>query len=56
MQGITLKKLFSRSSLYDIPCFSIIANGPHLVATITPDNISKRSCIDAIIYIYVHLL
>ena len=37
--SLILEKLFSRSSFYDIPCFSILANGPHLDATITSKNI-----------------
>ena len=45
-----LDKLFSRSSLYDIACFSIIANGPHLDATITSENIFRSSSIDAIMF------
>ena len=35
MSGLILEKLFSRSSLYDIVCFSILASGAHLDATIT---------------------
>ena len=40
--------LFSRSSFYDIACFSILASGQHLDATITSDNIFRRSSADAI--------
>ena len=32
--SLILEKLFSRSSFYDIPCFSILASGTHLHATI----------------------
>ena len=46
---LILEKLFSRSSFYDIVCFSILANGPHLDATITSENALRRSSIDAII-------
>ena len=47
---LILEALFSRSSFYDIPCFSILASGPHLDATITSENIFRSSSIDAIIF------
>ena len=37
--SLILEKLFSRSSFYDIACFSILASGPDLDATITTENI-----------------
>ena len=37
--SLILEKLFSRSSFYYIDCFSILATGPHLDATITSGNI-----------------
>ena len=40
--SLTLEKLFSRSSFYDILCFSIFAIGPHFDATITPENVARR--------------
>ena len=48
--SIIFEKLFSRSSFYDIACFSILAKGPHLDATVTSENIFRSSSIDAIIY------
>ena len=33
--SLILEKISSRSIFYDIACFSIVANGPHLDATIT---------------------
>ena len=33
--SLILEKLFSRSSFYDMVCFSILASGPHSDATIT---------------------
>ena len=44
------RKLFGRSRFYDIACFSILASGPHLDATITSYNIFRTSSIDAIIF------
>ena len=41
--------LFSRSSIYDIACFSILASGPHFDAPITSDNILRRSSIDNVL-------
>ena len=48
--SLILKKIFSRSSFYDIACFSIFASGPHLDANITSENIFRSSRIDAIIF------
>ena len=48
--SLILKKLFSRSSFYNIACFSIIASGPHLDATIASENIFKSSSINAIVF------
>ena len=48
--SLILEKLFSRSSFYDIACFSILASGPHLDVTITSENIFRSSSIDAIIF------
>ena len=47
--SLILEKLFSRSSFYDIACFSVLTSGPHLDPTITSDNILRRSSIDTII-------
>ena len=47
--SLILEKLFSRSSFYDIACFSIPASRPHLGATITPENNFRNASIDAII-------
>ena len=47
--SLILEKLFIRPSLYDIACFSILASGPHLDATITSENTFRSSSIDAII-------
>ena len=44
------EKRFSRSSFYDIACFSILASGPHLDATITSEDIFRSSSIHAIIF------
>ena len=41
-------KRFSRSSFIDKLCFSILASGPHLGATITSEDIFRSSSIDAI--------
>ena len=49
--GCFMDKLFSRSSFYDTVCFSILASGPHLDATITSENTFRSSCVDAIIFI-----
>ena len=48
--SLILEKLFSRSSFYDMACFSILVSGPHLDATITSENIFRSSSIDAIIF------
>ena len=48
--SIVLENLFSRSSFYDIACFSILASGSDLDATITSDNIFRNFSIDAIIF------
>ena len=48
--SLILEKLFSRSSSYEIACFSILASGPHLDATITSQNIFTSSSIDAITF------
>ena len=48
--SLILEKVCRRSSFYDIACFSILANGPNLGATITSDNIFGSSSIDAIIF------
>ena len=46
-----LEKLFSRSSFYDIPCFSILASGPHLDATIKRIlSTLRRASIDVMIF------
>ena len=45
--SLILEKLFSGSSFYDLACFSILASGSHLDATITSDNIFRSSIIDA---------
>ena len=47
---LILEKFFSRSSFYDIGCFSILASRTHLDGTITSDNILRRSNIDIIIF------
>ena len=44
------EKLFSRSSFYDIACFSILASRSHLDATITLENAFKSFSIDAFIF------
>ena len=47
--SLILKKLFSRSSSYDIACFLILAtNEPHLDTTITSENIFRSSSSGAI--------
>ena len=43
-------KLFSRSSFYNIACFSILAGRPHLDATITSENIFRNPSIGGIIF------
>ena len=48
--SLILEKLFSRSSFHDIACFSILASGPHLDATVTSENIFRSSSIDATIF------
>ena len=48
--SLTFEKLFSRSSFYEMACFSILASGPHLDATITSENIFRSSSINAIIF------
>ena len=48
--SLILEKIFSKSSFYNIACFLILANGPHLDATITSGNIFRSSSIDAIIF------
>ena len=45
-----LEKLFRSSSFYDIACFSILASGSHLDATITSENIFRSSSINAITF------
>ena len=52
--SLILEKLFSRSSSYDIACFSILANGPHLDATIISENIFRSSSIDGVIFNFWH--
>ena len=47
---LILKKLLSRSSFYDIACFSVLASGPHLDETIISENIFRTCSIDAIIF------
>ena len=39
--SLILEKLSSRSSFYEIACFSILASGPHLDANITSENIFR---------------
>ena len=48
--SLILEKLFSRSNFYEIAYFSILASGPHLEPTITSENVSKSSSIDANIF------
>ena len=48
--SLILEKLFSRSSFHNIACFSILASRPHFDATITSENILRRSIVDAIIF------
>ena len=48
--SLLLEKLFSRSSFFDIACFSILASGPHLDATNTSENILRSSSNDAVIF------
>ena len=48
--SLILNKLFSRSSFYGIACFSILASGPHLDATISSEKILRESSNDAIIF------
>ena len=48
--SLILEKLFSRSSSYDMACFSIFASGPHLDPTTTSENILRRPSIDTIIF------
>ena len=48
--SLILEKLFSRFNFYEIAYFSILASGPHLEPTITSENISKSSSIDANIF------
>ena len=47
-----LEKLFSKSSFYDIACFSILGSGPKLDAAIASENIFRRSSIDATMFSY----
>ena len=47
---LVLQKLFSRSSFYDITCFSIHASAPHLDATITSEYIFWSSSIDTVMF------
>ena len=47
--SVILENLFSRSSFYDIVCFSILASGPRLDATITSGNILRRSSIGNVV-------
>ena len=48
--SLILEKRFSRSSFYDIACFSILVSGPNLDTAITSENIFRSSSIDAIIF------
>ena len=48
--SLILEKIFSTSIFYYIVCFSILASEPNLDATITSDNFSRSSSIDAIIF------
>ena len=48
--SLILDKLFGRSSFYDIACFLVLANEPHLDAAVTPENIFRSFSIDAIIF------
>ena len=48
--SLILEKLLSRSSFYDIACFSILIIGPHMDAIITSDNVFRSSSIDVIIF------
>ena len=45
--SLTLGKLFSRSSFYDIACFTLLADIWYLDYIITSENIFRRSSIDA---------
>ena len=47
-----LEKFFSKSSFYDIACFSILGSGPKLDAAIASENIFRRSSIDATMFSY----
>ena len=47
--SLILEEHFNRSSFYDIACFSILASGPHLDATITTIFLGTSS-IDTIIF------
>ena len=53
---LILEKLFSRPSFYDTACFSILASGPHLDATIISENFLGRLSIDAITFNYRPLI
>ena len=48
--SLILETFFSRSSFYDMACFSIFTSGPHLDPIATSENILRRSSIEAIIF------
>ena len=49
-------KIFSRSRFYGTHCFSILAKGPHLNATINLRNIFRSSSVDAIMFNFETLI
>ena len=48
--SLILEKLFSRSSFYDIACFSIFSGVPHSDPSAASENILRRSIFDAIVF------
>ena len=48
--SLILEKLFSKSNFYDIACFSILASGRPLDATMTSENIFRSSGIDVLVF------
>ena len=48
--SLILQKLFSRSSFYDIACFSILTSGRQFDSTIKSENIFRSFSVDAIIF------
>ena len=47
--SLILEKFLSRSSFYDIACFSIFASGLRLDVTVTSENILGRSSFDNVV-------